>query len=31
MQAIRRFAVAYLRNEQNTDLAAFGVDFDIYF
>ncbi|WP_372017483.1 arginine--tRNA ligase [Pseudoxanthomonas sp. 10H] len=29
--AIRRFAVAYLRNEQNQDLAAFGVDFDIYF
>nr|WP_276540841.1 arginine--tRNA ligase [Stenotrophomonas chelatiphaga] len=29
--AIRRFAVAYLRNEQNLDLAAFGVDFDIYF
>jgi arginyl-tRNA synthetase len=23
--------VAYLRNEQNQDLAAFGVDFDIYF
>jgi len=31
MDAIRRFAVAYLRNEQNLDLAAFGVDFDIYF
>ena len=31
MAAIRRFAVAYLRNEQNLDLAAFGVDFDIYF
>jgi arginyl-tRNA synthetase len=29
--AIRLFAVAYLRNEQNHDLAAFGVDFDIYF
>lgn len=29
--AIRRFAVAYLRNEQNHDLAAFRVDFDIYF
>jgi len=29
--AIRRFAVAWLRNEQNQDLAAFGVDFDIYF
>ncbi|HET6397383.1 MAG TPA: arginine--tRNA ligase [Pseudoxanthomonas sp.] len=31
LDAIRRFAVAYLRNEQNHDLAAFGVDFDIYF
>lgn len=31
IEAIRRFAVAYLRNEQNQDLAAFGVDFDIYF
>ncbi len=31
LDAIRRFAVAYLRNEQNLDLAAFGVDFDIYF
>ncbi len=31
IDAIRRFAVAYLRNEQNQDLAAFGVDFDIYF
>ncbi|HEY0334351.1 MAG TPA: arginine--tRNA ligase [Stenotrophomonas sp.] len=29
--SIRRFAVAYLRNEQNHDLAAFRVDFDIYF
>jgi len=29
--AIRRFAVAWLRNEQNQDLAAFGVDFDVYF
>src|SRR5690606_18980103 len=28
---IRRFAVAYLRNEQNQDLAAFGVSFDVYF
>jgi arginyl-tRNA synthetase len=25
---IRRFAVAYLRHEQDTDLAAFGVSFD---
>ncbi|MCW4456532.1 arginine--tRNA ligase [Flavobacterium sp. MXW15] len=31
LEAIRRFAVAWLRNEQNLDLAAFGVDFDIYF
>ncbi len=31
IDSIRRFAVAYLRNEQNLDLAAFGVDFDIYF
>ncbi|MFD0739873.1 arginine--tRNA ligase [Lysobacter koreensis] len=29
--AIRRFAVAYLRNEQNGDLAAYGVGFDVYF
>nr|WP_255682317.1 arginine--tRNA ligase [Luteimonas sp. BDR2-5] len=29
--AIRRFAVAYLRREQNGDLAAFGVGFDVYF
>ncbi|WP_440975802.1 arginine--tRNA ligase [Pseudoxanthomonas winnipegensis] len=29
--AIRRFAVAYLRREQNADLAAFGVGFDVYF
>ncbi len=29
--AIRRFAVAYLRREQNLDLAAFGVAFDVYF
>ncbi|WP_242108705.1 arginine--tRNA ligase [Luteimonas aquatica] len=29
--AIRRFAVAYLRREQNADLAAFGVSFDVYF
>ena len=31
IDSIRRFAVAWLRNEQNLDLAAFGVDFDIYF
>ena len=29
--AIRSFAVAYLRREQNLDLAAFGVSFDVYF
>ncbi len=31
LDAIRRFAVAYLRREQNLDLAAFGVVFDVYF
>lgn len=31
LDAIRQFAVAYLRREQNTDLAAFGVSFDRYF
>ena len=31
LDAIRRFAVAYLRREQNGDLAAYGVDFDVYF
>ena len=31
IDSIRRFAVAYLRNEQNGDLAAFGVAFDVYF
>ena len=30
-QAIRDFAVAYLRREQDHDLKAFGVDFDVYF
>ncbi|MDQ3495439.1 MAG: arginine--tRNA ligase [Pseudomonadota bacterium] len=29
--AIRRFAVAWLRREQDADLAAFGVTFDVYF
>ncbi len=29
--AIRRFAVAYLRHEQDIDLRAFGVRFDRYF
>ena len=31
LDAIRRFAVGWLRREQNTDLAAFGVGFDVYF
>ena len=31
LDAIRRFAVACLRREQNLDLAAFGVAFDVYF
>ncbi|SFM61481.1 arginine--tRNA ligase [Marinobacter zhejiangensis] len=29
--AIRDFAVAYLRREQDLDLKAFGVEFDVYF
>ncbi|GHD48764.1 arginyl-tRNA synthetase [Marinobacter persicus] len=29
--AIREFAVAYLRREQDLDLKAFGVKFDVYF
>jgi arginyl-tRNA synthetase len=29
--AIRRFAVAYLRREQNLDLEAFRVSFDVYY
>ncbi len=29
--AVRAFAVAALRREQNDDLAAFGVNFDVYF
>ncbi|SFX33354.1 arginine--tRNA ligase [Marinospirillum alkaliphilum] len=29
--AIRRFAVAFLRREQDLDLKAFGVAFDVYF
>lgn len=28
---IRKFAVAYLRREQDLDLKAFGVHFDVYF
>ncbi|MCC8363240.1 arginine--tRNA ligase [Lysobacter sp. A6] len=31
LDAIRQFSVAYLRREQNADLAAFGVAFDVYF
>ena len=31
LDAIRAFAVAALRREQNADLAAFGVSFDTYF
>ena len=31
LDAIRGFAVAWLRHEQNADLAAFGVAFDVYF
>jgi arginyl-tRNA synthetase len=31
VEAVRRFAVAYLRAEQDADLQAFGVKFDVYF
>jgi len=31
LEQIRQFAVAYLRNEQDIDLRAFGVKFDSYF
>jgi arginyl-tRNA synthetase len=31
LDAIRRFAVAYLRREQDLDLQAFGVKFDHYY
>ena len=31
LEAIRHFAVAYLRREQDLDLQAFAVDFDVYF
>ena len=31
LEAIRQFAVAYLRGEQDADLRAFGVKFDSYF
>ncbi|MGP4844816.1 arginine--tRNA ligase [Marinobacter sp. 1Y8] len=31
LNAIKDFAVAYLRREQDLDLKAFGVQFDVYF
>ncbi len=31
MEAIQRFAVAYLRREQDMDLQSFGVKFDCYY
>ncbi|HEX7054633.1 MAG TPA: arginine--tRNA ligase [Burkholderiales bacterium] len=31
LDAVRRFAVDYLRAEQDRDLAAFGVKFDVYY
>ena len=31
LAALRGFAVAYLRHEQDRDLKAFGVHFDVYF
>ncbi|MFT6957057.1 MAG: arginyl-tRNA synthetase [Halieaceae bacterium] len=31
LEAVRQFAVAYLRREQDLDLKAFAVDFDNYF
>jgi arginyl-tRNA synthetase len=31
LEAIRKFAVAYLRNEQDIDLQKFGVKFDSYY
>jgi arginyl-tRNA synthetase len=31
LDAVRKFAVAYLRAEQDADLHAFGVKFDVYF
>ncbi|HTV85069.1 MAG TPA: arginine--tRNA ligase [Dyella sp.] len=31
LEAIRHFAVAYLRREQDLDLQAYGVGFDVYF
>src|SRR4029079_8224268 len=31
LEAIRKHAVAYLRKEQDADLQAFGVKFDVYY
>ncbi len=31
LESIRRFAVAYLRREQDIDLQKFGIRFDVYF
>ncbi|HET7369343.1 MAG TPA: arginine--tRNA ligase, partial [Gammaproteobacteria bacterium] len=31
LEAIREFAVAWLRREQDQDLHAFGISFDVYF
>ncbi len=31
LEAVRRFAIAWLRHEQDLDLRAFSVDFDVYF
>jgi arginyl-tRNA synthetase len=31
LESVRRFAVAYLRGEQDVDLQAFGVGFDVYY
>ena len=31
LEAVRRFAVAYLRHEQDLDLQKFGVNFDVYY
>jgi len=31
LEAVRKFAVAFLRKEQDADLQAFGVRFDVYY
>ncbi len=31
LEAVRHFAIAWLRHEQDLDLRAFGVDFDVYY